>query len=89
MTIEQAEAIQALADNGLRTYRAAKELHKSRSTVEYHIGTIKKQTGLDPLDFYDMQKLLPMAQRVLVEYRLHKQQQEERKHGKTDHHSEA
>lgn len=89
MTVNQAEVIMALAENGLREHRAAQKMYRHRSTVEFHVGNIKKQTGLDPLDFYDMQKLLPMAKRVLVEYSLHKQQQEERKHGKTEHHSEA
>lgn len=89
MTVEQAEVIQALADNGLRSTRAAKVMYRHRNTIVFHIDNIRKQTGLDPLDFYDMQKLLPMAQRVLVEYSLHKQQQEEKTHGKTEHHSEA
>lgn len=68
MTVEQAKVIKALADNGLRAARVAKVLYKHRNTIVFHIDSIRRQTGLNPLDFYDMQKLLPMAQRVLVEY---------------------
>jgi sugar diacid utilization regulator len=37
---------------------AAIKLNVHRNTVIYHIGEIKDYTGLDPLNFYDMVKLL-------------------------------
>ena len=48
----------ALADCGLNPSRAARKLFVHRNTVLHHIGEIKSYTGLDPLDFYDMTKLL-------------------------------
>ena len=54
----------ALADCGLNLSRAARKLNVHRNTVIYHIGEIKKFTGLDPLDFYDMTKLLRRFKKV-------------------------
>lgn len=65
MTKLQAEVILALADNGLVKSRAAKALYRSLTGIIYHIQNIHEKTGLDPLDFWDMQKLVPMAQEVL------------------------
>ena len=48
----------ALAECGLAPSRAARKLFVHRNTVLHHIGEIKSYTGLDPLDFYDMTKLL-------------------------------
>ena len=48
----------ALADSGLNPSRAARKLFVHRNTVLHHIGEIKSYTGLDPLNFYDMTKLL-------------------------------
>jgi DNA-binding PucR family transcriptional regulator len=48
----------ALAECGLNSSRAARKLNFHRNTVVYHIGEIKNITGLDPLDFHDMVKLL-------------------------------
>jgi sugar diacid utilization regulator len=48
----------ALADCGLNPTMAAIKLNVHRNTVIYHIGEIKDYTGLDPLNFYDMVKLL-------------------------------
>lgn len=53
----------ALADCGLKTSRAARKVNMHRNTVIYHIEEIKKFTGLDPLDFYDMVKLLKKIQK--------------------------
>lgn len=65
MTHLQAEVILALADNGLRINNAARETYRHHNTIRYHIAEIQKETGLNPLDFWDMQKLVPMAQAVI------------------------
>ena len=52
------KVIFALADCGLNSSRAARKLFVHRNTVLHHIGEIKNYTGLNPLDFYDMTKLL-------------------------------
>lgn len=67
MTDLQAEVVVALADSGLRLNTAAKKLYRHVSTIHYHVDVIRRCTGLDPLDFYDMQKLVPMAKTVLAE----------------------
>jgi sugar diacid utilization regulator len=48
----------ALAECRLNPSMTATKLNFHRNTVVYHIGEIKNITGLDPLDFYDMTKLL-------------------------------
>lgn len=48
------EVIFVLAECGLNPSKAARELNVHRNTVIYHIGEIRKFTGLDPLDFFDM-----------------------------------
>ena len=65
MTDLQAEVILALADNGLKIRKAAQQTYRNPNTIRYHIQTIREKTGLDPLDFWDMQKLVPMAKEVL------------------------
>ena len=54
----------ALADSGLNPSRAARKLFVHRNTVLHHIGEVKNYTGLDPLDFYDMTKLLERFKEV-------------------------
>lgn len=54
----------ALAECGLAPSRAARKLFVHRNTVLHHIGEIKSYTGLDPLDFYDMTKLLERFKEV-------------------------
>lgn len=66
MTERDAELILALADNGLVMHKVAKKTYRHPNTVRYHIDNIKEKTGLDPRDFWDMQKLVPMAQRTLT-----------------------
>lgn len=64
MTKQEAKIIVELAHNQLSALRAAKSLNYHRNTVYYHVRKIRKDTGLDPYDFFDMQKLYPMAQEV-------------------------
>lgn len=52
------EIIRALADNNLNVTETARQLYMHRNTVCHHILRVKKQTGLDPLNFFDLHKLL-------------------------------
>ena len=52
------EVIFALAESKLNVSEAAKKLFLHRNTVVYHVNEIKRISGLDPLDFYDLQKLI-------------------------------
>ena len=65
MTIQEAKIIIELAHHQLSALQAAKSLNYHRNTIYYHVKNIRKRTGLEPYDFFDMQKLYPMAQEVL------------------------
>lgn len=65
MTKHEARVIIALANNKLSGRDAARSLNYHHNTIYYHCCKIRKATGLNPRDFYDMQKLLPMAEEVL------------------------
>lgn len=65
MTVHQARIIDALAHNQLSTIQAARSMNYHRNTIWYHVREIRKTTGLNPYDFFDMQKLYPLAREVL------------------------
>lgn len=52
------DVIFALAENNLNVSEVARKLFLNRNTVLYHIGEIKRISGFNPLDFYDLQKLI-------------------------------
>lgn len=54
-----------LAKNSMRATETAYDLYVHRNTVIYRIGKIKRITGLDPMNFYDLCKLVGMAQQAL------------------------
>lgn len=54
------ETIRALADNQLRRTEAARQLWISQNAMRYRIDAIKRETGLDPTNFWDMQKLVEL-----------------------------
>lgn len=62
MTKQESKIIIGLAHHGLSALRVAKSLNYHRNTIYYHVKKIRKETGLDPYDFFDMQKLYPMAE---------------------------
>ena len=64
MTKQESRIIIELARHGLSALQAAKSLSYHRNTIYDHVKNIRKKTGLDPYDFFDMQKLYPMAQEV-------------------------
>ena len=66
MTKHEANVIIALAKNGLSSRAAARSLNYHHNTIYYHCCKIKKSTGLNPRDYFDMQKLLPVAEEVLA-----------------------
>ena len=67
MKLATAEVIVALAENCLSISKAAKKIYKHRNTVVYQVEKIQRETGKNPLDFYDMLELLPIAKKVLEE----------------------
>ena len=54
----QCEIILTLADTSLCVAETARKMHFHRNTIKYHIDLTKRDTGLDPLNFADMEKLL-------------------------------
>lgn len=66
MTKQESEIIIELAHQQLSALRVAKSMNYHRNTIYYHIKKIYKETGLNPYDFFDMQKLYPMAQEVVT-----------------------
>ena len=62
MTDLQAKIVKALARNDMNVSETARGLHYHRNTLMYQIEKIKKETGLNPIKFYDLGKLL-----ILVE----------------------
>lgn len=65
MTILQAEVITSLAKNNMNTTATAKDLCFHRNSIYHHIGMIRRNTGLNPLNFYDLCALLKKANAVL------------------------
>ena len=65
MTLRQAETIISLARNNMNARATARTMFVHHQTVIYNIKMIRRNTGLNPLDFYDLQKLIPMAEEVL------------------------
>lgn len=51
----------ALADNRMNVSEAARALYMHRNGVAYRIKRIQRITGLDPLNFYDLHKLVEMV----------------------------
>lgn len=65
MTKQEARIIVELAHHQLSALQTAKSLNYHRNTIYYHIRNVKKKTGLNPYDFFEMQTLYPMAQEVI------------------------
>jgi carbohydrate diacid regulator len=53
--------ILTLAKNNMRATETSYDLDVHRGTVMYRIEKIKKLTGLDPMNFYDLHELVKMA----------------------------
>lgn len=65
MTLFQAELIVRLSEHGLDVAPTARVLYMHPNTLKYHIRKIKRETGKNPRDFYDMCALLAEAKAVL------------------------
>ena len=65
MTLRQAETIVSLAENNMNARATARAMFVHYQTVMYNIKMIRRNTKLNPLNFYDLQKLLPVAKDIL------------------------
>lgn len=61
------QIILALADNNMNESETARSLFMHRNNIVYHIGKVKKLTGLDPTNFYDLGELVKMARNRRME----------------------
>lgn len=61
LTEKQCEVIDALAFASLSIAEASRILGVHRNTTFNNIRLIRKKTGLDPMDFFDLQELYKMA----------------------------
>ena len=52
--------IREMAKCDMNCNYAAKQMHRSRSGVQYYVRKIKQETGLDCRRFYDLIELLKM-----------------------------
>lgn len=67
MTKLESQIIIELAHHQLSALQVSKSLNYHRNTIYYHVRRIQEKTGLNPYDFFDMQKLYPMAREVTPE----------------------
>lgn len=58
MTQFQKVIIRELAKNNMNVTKTARTLFFHRNTIDYHVRQIRLETGLNPLKFYDLLKLL-------------------------------
>ena len=61
LTPTQCAVILALADNRMIPTAAAKKLCYHRNTILFHVDRIKKLTGKNPLNFYDLIELVQIV----------------------------
>ena len=60
LTEVQEQIIVTMCDNGLNMSKTGRALYMTASNVNVHCNKIKRKTGLDPRDFWEMQKLLEL-----------------------------
>lgn len=65
MTPTQAQIIVSLAENSINVAATAREMLMHRNNIDYHIRMIHRNTGKNPLKFYELLELLPVAEEVL------------------------
>lgn len=58
MTEQQSKIIKTFADCNMNVQATANLMCYHRNTIIYHLRKVKKETGLDPMNFYDLIKLL-------------------------------
>ena len=50
----------AYADNNMNVVETGRKLFMHRNTIQYHLDVAGKKTGLSPMRFYDLVKLVGM-----------------------------
>ena len=52
------QIVKTYADNDMNMAETARRSFMHRNAIEYHLGKVKRHTGLDPKRFYDLVKLI-------------------------------
>lgn len=68
MDYKDVEIIRAMADLSMNVSEVSRTLFMHRNTVIYHLGRIKKETGLDHQKFCDLVELTGMVDRMEGEH---------------------
>ena len=58
----ECKVIRTIADCDIKLATAAKVLYVHRNTLTYYVDKIKRKTGLDVRNFYDLCKLLEIVE---------------------------
>lgn len=66
MTEQQIKIIKALADCNMNVQQTAKSINYHRNTIIYHLQKIKNETGLNPMNFYDLVKLINLEKQEMT-----------------------
>lgn len=64
---DRCKIILSLADNKMNVSEVSRQLYMHRNTVVYHINRIRQITGKDPLNFYDLYRLVILAKEERAE----------------------
>ena len=64
LTDREKEFILALAECNMSVSAVAENRYFHRNTIHYHLEKVKKRTGLNPKNFYDLIALVAMAKEV-------------------------
>lgn len=62
LTEQEVRIIKALAENNMKVKNAARSIPASHQYIRYNIEKLKRRTGLDPRNFFDLMKLYQMME---------------------------
>jgi sugar diacid utilization regulator len=62
---DDAKIVLALAQSNMNINAAARKLYYANTTFYWHLDKIKKITGLDPRNFFDLGELYTIAREIL------------------------
>ena len=62
LTVSERETINLLADNAMNVSRVAAETYYSRKAIYERVRNIRAKTGINPLDFWGLHRLLSLIE---------------------------
>lgn len=64
LTEQEVKIIKALAQNNMKVKVAARSIPASYMYIRYNIEKLKRRTGLDPRNFFDLMKLWQIVEEI-------------------------